>query len=203
MSIKSIIDVITSDSRPITLVFILAVTLIQVSPIKVNPWTAILGWIGKQLNKDVVKRLDVVESRFDSVDSHLEALDVRLDSVESRLDSVDSQVSSVDTRLTQHITDSELADLEARRKSILDFASSVIRGINFHKEKFQYMLNQCDYYQKYCTENDVKNGVAEASIAEIRRIYQLHLRRNDFLTDKEEVDVTGTFKEATDGAQDE
>ena len=47
------------------------------------------------------------------------------------------------------------------------------------------MINECDQYEKYIDENKIKNGVAEASIAEIRRIYQEHLRNHDFLVESE------------------
>lgn len=147
MSITDIINGISAEGGPIAVIVILLLTVIQIVPIKLNPWSIILGWIGKQLNKDVIEKIDKVEER-----------------------------------LNTHIKDSEEAELKARRTSILDFSSSVIRGTNYHKEKFDFMINECDSYEKYCKDNNIKNGVAEASISEIRRIYKERLRHNDFLS---------------------
>ena len=148
MTIQEIMEMIVADRGPIALVFVIALTLLQISPIKINPWTAILNWLGKQINKEVLDKIDLVEKRLD-----------------------------------EHIQDSEDNTLKARRVAILDFSSSIIRGVNYHREKFDFMINECDSYEKYCADNKIKNGVADASIAEIRRIYQEHLRNADFLTE--------------------
>lgn len=44
---------------------IILMTLVQISPIKINPWSAIMRAIGKALNGDVIDKLDKVESRLD------------------------------------------------------------------------------------------------------------------------------------------
>ena len=149
MTMQQLMEMIVADRGPIVLVIVAVMTLLQVTPIKINPWSAIFKWLGKQLNTDVINKIDNVEKRLD-----------------------------------KHIQESEESDLKARRVSILDFSSSIIRGVNYHREKFDFMINECDSYEKYCKENDIKNGVAEASIAEIRRIYQEHLRNADFLIEQ-------------------
>lgn len=149
MTIQELMERIVADRGPILLVFFIVMTLIQVTPIKINPWSAIFKWLGRQLNSDVIKKIDAVEKRLD-----------------------------------EHIKDSTEIELETRRSSILDFSSSILRGVNYHKEKFDFMIKQCDSYEQYCKDNNIKNGVAEASIAEIRRIYQERLRNADFLLEK-------------------
>ena len=149
MTFQDIVNQVVSDRGPILAIFFSAITLIQISPIKLNPWSAIFAWLGKQLNKEVIDKMDELEER-----------------------------------LEDHIKDSSEAELKARRTSILDFSSSVIRGVNYHKEKFDFMINECDSYEAYCKDNDIKNGVAEASIAEIRRVYQERLRNDDFLRER-------------------
>ena len=41
---------------------LLLLPFIQIAPIKVNPWSAIVRGIGKALNGDVLKKLDVLEA---------------------------------------------------------------------------------------------------------------------------------------------
>lgn len=149
MTIKEILEQLVADRGPIALLFIVAMTLVQISPIKINPWSAIVKWIGSNLNKEVIEKVDLIEKRLD-----------------------------------EHIRMSDEADIRVRRTNILDFSSSVIRGVNYHREKFDFMIVECDNYEKYCKENHIINGVADASIAEIRRIYQEHLRNDDFLHEK-------------------
>lgn len=150
MTIQELLESIVADRGPIFLFIFAMMTLVEITPIKLNPWTSIFEWFGKKLNKEVITKIDKIETRLDA-----------------------------------HIKDSEQQELRARRTSILDFSSSIIRGVNYHREKFDFMINECDQYEEYCKANNVKNGVAEASISEIRRIYQEHLRNNDFLQETE------------------
>lgn len=151
MTLSEFVDLIIADRGPIVLALAVILTVIEITPLKLNPWGAIFAWIGKQLNKEVLEKIDRVETRLDT-----------------------------------HIRESEKAELRVRRTTILDFSSSVIRGVNYHKEKFDFMISECDSYEAYCKENHIKNGVAEASIAEIRRIYQEHLRNGDFLDSEDD-----------------
>ena len=55
-------------------VFLVLVTLIQIAPIKLNPWTAIARAIGRAINKDVLSKLD--ETRK-TLDEHIKTDDAR------------------------------------------------------------------------------------------------------------------------------
>lgn len=37
---------------------IIVLTLFQITPIKINPWSAIARWIGKAINKEVIDKVD-------------------------------------------------------------------------------------------------------------------------------------------------
>lgn len=159
MTIQQLMGMIVEDRGPICLVFLIALTLLQISPIKINPWSAILKWLGKQLNTDVLVKMDALEKRIDAVEEGQK----------------------------EHIRESKEDELKTRRARIIDFGSSILRGVNYHKEKFDFMINECDSYEEYCKKNDIKNGVATASISEIRRIYQEHLRNADFLIEQSHI----------------
>lgn len=55
-----------------TLLFLM--TLIQIAPIKMNPWSAIAKAIGKAINADVLKELDTVKK---NLADHVKANEVR------------------------------------------------------------------------------------------------------------------------------
>ncbi len=135
----------------------LVMTLIQITPIKINPWSKLARGIAKLFTGDVNKKLD--------------ALGKKLDTVEQRLNA--------------HIEESDARDLRKRRESILDFASAIAEGKrSYTKEQYEQMLSECDSYYTYCEEKHFKNAVAEESIALIRRSYAKRLVENNFLTMK-------------------
>ena len=45
-------------------VLILLLSLIQISPVKLNPWDKVFGWIGKKINGETEKRLKDVEKQI-------------------------------------------------------------------------------------------------------------------------------------------
>lgn len=44
-------------------------SLIQISPIKINPWTAIGRWIGRAINGELIEKVDNLEKRIEIVDA--------------------------------------------------------------------------------------------------------------------------------------
>lgn len=163
MTIKQIIDLISADGSKWLLILFVVASIVQISPIKLNPWTALVNWLGKALNKPVIEKVEHVDKKIDEVDK----------------------------KLNTHIAESENQILQTTRSEILSFGSSIISGKNYNKEKFDFMISKCDMYEKYCRENNVANGVADATIREIRRIYGLRLSDGSFLKEGHVYDEEG------------
>ena len=64
MNLIEMMDLQTGVSVGVGLLFIL-MTLVQIAPIKLNPWDKILTWLGNHMNADIVKRVDVIEAKLD------------------------------------------------------------------------------------------------------------------------------------------
>ena len=45
--------------------------LIQITPIKINPWSALVKWIGKTLTGDACNKIDTLVKKIDSLDSEV------------------------------------------------------------------------------------------------------------------------------------
>jgi hypothetical protein len=42
-------------------------TLIQIAPVKLNPWSAMLGWLGRQVNKDLLSQVKAMKTEIDTI----------------------------------------------------------------------------------------------------------------------------------------
>ena len=121
--------------------------------IKWNPWSAIFSWIGSNINKGLVKQVAAIEKKVDSLESKLDG----------------------------HIEESEIKSLQETRRDILDFANACMNGRKHTQEQFEFVITQCDEYESYIEKNDIKNGVIESAIREIRRLYDKCRREHSFL----------------------
>ena len=59
----------------------LLLSLIQIAPLKLDPWSALFGWIGRKMTGDLSRKIDALEKKIDS----LEAKEDRRDAVNKRV----------------------------------------------------------------------------------------------------------------------
>lgn len=136
-------------------------TLIQISPIKINPWSWIwkmLKWLWRgfcrSLNAEVLAKLSEVET------SQLETKQ----------------------KLENHIMLDDRREADKVRASILQFNNELLRNIPHTKEEFVEILAKIDWYNDFCdTNKDYKNCRAVHAIANIERVYDDRLQKHDFL----------------------
>ena len=71
MSLKDIVDLTIEHKNYIIIIILVAMSLIQFTPIKFNPWSWLFSTIGKALNKDLIddiadlkKNVESLEYRF-------------------------------------------------------------------------------------------------------------------------------------------
>lgn len=133
---------------------LLLLTFIQIAPIKVNPWSAIVRGIGKALNGDVLKKLDVLEAG----------------QVETR------------KRLDEHIRIDDDRNADTHRSRILHFNTELLRGYKHTREDFIETLAEIDFYEHYCREHpDYENNRAVLAIENIERVYKDLMENGGFL----------------------
>ena len=150
MNLIQILDLKSGISFGVFL-FVLLLTIIQIAPIKINPWDKILVWFGNHMNADIVRRVDVIEEKLD-----------------------------------EHIRDSSEERIRKIRADILDFGNACMNGRPHTKEEFEFVISECDAYEKHIEKMQIRNGVATATIKEVRRLYEKHLRENTFLKEGED-----------------
>lgn len=136
-------------------------TLVQISPIKINPWSWIwkmlkLLWRGfcRSLNADVLDKLSEVEAAQKDTKQKLE----------------------------NHIMLDDQREADKVRASILQFNNELLRDIPHTKEEFVEILSKIDWYNNFCEKNKYyKNSRAVHAIANIERVYDERLQKHDFL----------------------
>ena len=128
--------------------------LIQISPIKINPWTALARWLGRAINGEVIKILDEVKT---------------------------AQKDNTD-RLNEHIRMDDERNADEHRAKILRFNNELIREIPHTKEEFTDILADIDVYERYCKQHpEYKNNRASHAIDNIGRVYDERLAKHDFI----------------------
>jgi len=133
---------------------LVAMTLIQIAPIKVNPWSAIARAIGRAINKDVLDGL----------------AEVKADQKETR------------RVLDDHIKVDDTRNADAHRARILQFNNELLRDIPHTREDFIEILEEIDFYEKFCKDHpDYQNNRCTHAIANIGRVYDDRLVKHDFL----------------------
>lgn len=133
---------------------LLLFTLIQIAPIKVNPWSWIAKKFGQAVNADVLEEISDVKK----------------------------QQKITESKLEKHIQDDDERDANLHRQRILRFNTELMRGENYTHEFFVDMLRDIDEYERYCNEHpEYKNNRAILAIANIKRHYQENEQNNTFL----------------------
>lgn len=136
-------------------------TLIQISPIKINPWSWVwkmlkLLWRGfcRSLNADVLDKLAKVEK----------------------------EQRATKEKLEEHIALDDRREADKVRARILQFNNELLRDIPHTKEEFIEVLSKIDWYNDFCRCNDdYKNSRAVHAIANIERVYDERMVKHDFL----------------------
>ena len=140
-------------------VLVALLSLVEVSPIKINPWSGLAKWLGRAINGEV------------------------LESVE------DVKKAQRDTRkaLDEHIQSDDERNADTLRMRVLHFNNELLRGDRHTREDFIEILAVIDAYEQYCKNHpNYRNNRASHAIANIGRVYDERLKLRDFLGENKE-----------------
>lgn len=133
---------------------VLIMSFLQISKININPWTAIFGWIGKQLNHEVLSKVAGLEKRMNKIQADVDTIR--------------------DEGRERHAKDC--------RVRILRFADEIYLGTNHSQEHYKQVLGDITAYEKYCDDHEeFENQIAVSAIWQIKEAYDRHTRQRDFL----------------------
>lgn len=131
-----------------------ALTLIQIAPVKVNPWDFIGKKIGRVLTGEVLEKLEDQEKKIEELRK--------------------SQVEEHQERTKR--------DIEDRRYRIIRFADEITCKQLHSMEHYNQIIEDIRDYENYCLDHPkYKNNKALVSIKIIKGSYQKHILDKDFL----------------------
>lgn len=145
--------IITWISQNIIQILIILTVFIQITPIKWNPITSFVTWIGKIITKEI--------------DEKFNKLDLKINNINANVNEVASQV--------------EENEKDRIRWEVLDFANSCHIGKLHTKDEYQHIIALNDKYHKLLAITDDQNGVFDAEYVYIQKLYAERLEKNDFL----------------------
>lgn len=149
----------------IPIAFILSL-IIQIVPIKINPWTKIFKWIGKLITEDT--------------DKNIKQLIKKTTELESTITSVQNDFKTETTAIIKGIDENEKDRI---RWEVLNFANSCRNGRRHTKDEFQHIIALNDKYKTLLEKTNDKNGVFEVEYQYILNLYNKYLREDDFLSE--------------------
>lgn len=133
---------------------LILMTLVEIAPVKINPWGAIAKCIGRAINREVMVKLDEMTAAQKDTRKRLDA----------------------------HIKVDDERAADTHRARILQFNNELIRDIPHTREEFIEILTEIDEYERFCRENpDYQNNRATHAVANISRVYDDRLQKHDFL----------------------
>lgn len=135
--------------------FLVAISgLIQVSPIKLDPWSMLAKKIGNAINQDIITKVDALENTVAEIQK-----------------TNDKRAAQEDER-----------NACIARQRVLRFGDEVRHGQNHSEEHYNDILEDITAYESYCsTHPNFKNQKAQSTIKIIVKAYEDHMRHNDFL----------------------
>lgn len=136
-------------------------TLIEIVPIKINPWSWLAKHFGKAINAEVMAELTTVKKE---------------------LDTVKKEQTKIQKQLEQRIQVEDDRNADRQREKILDFNLELVRKLDHTKEDFNEIMIVMDEYETYCMNHPkYKNNRATLAIENIKRVYREREVKNDFL----------------------
>jgi hypothetical protein len=149
-------------------VIFVVLSLIEVSKIKINPWTKLASFFGNIINSEVIKKIDNLKSEVDGV--------------KSEINNVKKEVQDVKNDMATFRNEEDERNATSCRTRILRFGDEILHGLPHSKEHYDQTFIDIKTYEDYCTDHPkYKNNVAVATIKHIKRKYQEHLENDTFL----------------------
>lgn len=154
MTLKEIILQWTGTGEFWMFLGVIVLTLVEITPIKINPWSWFAKIVGRAFNGEVMKEISHLKQGFE---------DIKRDVSDIREEAKEREATN-------------------RRTRILEFGDEILHEVDYSKEHWDNVLMDISAYENYCDDHPhYMNNVAKATIKHIKNMYQKHLQEDSFL----------------------
>lgn len=157
-----------------TIAVVLLTGLIEIAPIKINPWTALKKLFTAPIEtaaelktiKEDIDHVKVNTNKIDSLQDRVETLGGEVINLSSRVDAISDKLTEEHNgRIRQHIID--------LRREILKFGDDLLCQANLSQEHYQEIIRAIDEYEDYCDIHpDFQNNQCLMTIQLIKESYK-------------------------------
>ena len=154
MTLQELFKLISDHSGLFTIIVTILLSLIEITPIKLNPWS----WLGKKMGR-----------LFNG-----ELMD-EMGKVKQEVKGIKKDVSDIREEAKER-------EATNRRARILEFGDEILHEVDYSKEHWDSVLMDISAYEHYCDDHPhYMNNVAKATIKHIKHMYDKHLEEDSFL----------------------
>ena len=143
----------------LSIMIFLVLSLVEISPIKINPWSMLIKWFAQMLGIIELKT-EIVQVRD------------RMDELEKKIDNI--KISNDEKN--------QLKEALSARRRILRFNDELLQKVRHSKEMFDDILSDISDYDRYCRAHpDFVNQKAVFAEQNVGEAYKKCMEENDFL----------------------
>ena len=161
MTLQELISVFKNNGNFILASLLVISLLVEITPVKINPWSWFAKKIGSAFNGEVMKEIETLKTEM--VDVNTEVKGIKKDVSDIREEAKEREATN-------------------RRARILEFGDEILHEVDYSKEHWDSVLMDISAYEDYCDDHPhYMNNVAKATIKHIKRMYDKHLEEDSFL----------------------
>lgn len=136
----------------------IVMAMIEISPIKINPWSQIAKTVGNTMNAGVMDEIK----------------EIKIAQEETR------------KKLDDHIHKSDEQKADNYKSRVLRFNNELVRGLGHTEEDYNEILDIIWKYENYCKDHEeYKNNRMPHAIKNVERMYDEMMKTNGFLKPEE------------------
>ncbi|MBQ0113226.1 MAG: hypothetical protein KBT03_08875 [Bacteroidales bacterium] len=161
MTLQDIVNLISENGGSICGFIVVLSLFVEVSPIKVNPWSSIAKFIGKIFSAYTSERIDAIESRMiKNEELHNESLHSLIESLEN----VNNNMIVMNKAIQTIGDKQEFTEAMTSRYRIIRGADELRNGQELSDEHIEQLGEDIETYDTYCKNHpNYKNHKGQVS----------------------------------------
>ena len=129
MNISELIQELDISLGSVSVFLIVLLSIVQISPIKINPWSKLWKAVGNSLNHGV---MDKIEEKFEGIES-------RFTRIESAVENIQTDVTALDVTVNDMDSSIRMDQAVNYRVRILRFCNELQEGRKHSKDSFDHL----------------------------------------------------------------